>query len=59
MGGGEMPSTEHKEQTWNTLLLDPFQLGGLPGSTNPRAWLIVLAQNVPASTWSRQLRDVC
>lgn len=42
-----MPSTEHKEQTRNTLLLDPFQLGGLLGSTN--AWLIVLAQNVPAS----------
>lgn len=54
-----MPSTEHKEQTWNTLLLNPFQLGGLLGSSNARAWLIVLAQNVPASTWSRQLRDVC
>lgn len=54
-----MPSTEHKEQKHNTLLLDPFQLGGLPGSRNPRAWLIVLAQNVPASTGSTQLRDVC
>lgn len=54
-----MPSTEHKEQTRNTLLLDPFQLGRLLGSTNPRARLIVLAQNVPASTWSTQLRDVC
>jgi len=27
----EMPSTEHKEQTLNTLLLDPFQLRGAPG----------------------------
>lgn len=54
-----MPSTEHKEQTWNTLLLNPFQLGGLPGSTIPRAQLIVLAHSVPASTHSRQLRVVC
>lgn len=59
---GEMPSTEHKEQTLNTLLLDPFQLRGAPGLR----WihgsyipvLIPLAQQVLASTFGRKLKDV-
>ena len=59
---GEMPSTEHKEQTLNALLLDPFQLRGAPGLRRIQGShipvLILLAQKVLASTFSRKLKDV-
>lgn len=59
---GEMPLTEHKEQTLNTLLLNPFQLRGAPGLGRIQGShipsLILLAQKVLASTFSRKLKDV-
>lgn len=57
-----MPSTEHKEQTLNTLLLDPFQLRGAPGLCRIQGShipvLILLSQKALASTSSRRLKDV-
>lgn len=50
VGGGEMPSTEHKEQTLNTLLLDPFQLRGAPGLCRILGSHVLI---LPASSFSK------
>lgn len=59
---GEMPLTEHKEQTLNALLLDPFQLRGAPGLCGIQGShtpvLMLLAHRALASTVSRKLKDV-